>query len=56
MIYHPIEEKNRGLKQKFEAFAELVDKKELLVGMYNGVNESDTFVHDLKLPAILYFN
>ena len=40
--------------EKFEAFAETVDKRELLVGSYNGSNESISFIHDLKLPAFIY--
>ena len=59
LIYHPIAEKNRKLKEKFDAFAKNLDKDErekLLVGRYNGINESPVFKNPRKLPALVYFS
>lgn len=59
MVYHPVAEKNRKLKEKFDAFAKTLsteDKKKLLVGRYNGINESPVFRNPRKLPALVYFN
>ena len=55
LIYHPQKDKNRGLKEKFQALAQEVDQKEIMVAMYNGINECQSFMHDMKLPAIVYF-
>ena len=55
LVYHPLDHKNRGLKQKFEAFAKNVDQSKLLVARYNGVNESAVFKNPVKLPAIVHF-
>ena len=59
LVYHPVKEKNRKLKEKFDAFAKTLDKEEqqkLLVGRYNGVNESPVFKNPKKLPALVYFS
>ena len=59
LVYHPIAEKNRKLKEKFDAFAKSLDKEEkekLLVGRYNGINESPVFKNPKKLPALVYFS
>ena len=55
LVYHPIAHKNRGLKDKFEAFAKSVDSENLLVARLNGVNESAVFKCPAKLPAIVHF-
>jgi len=55
LVYHPLAHKNRGLKEKFEQFAEQADDSKLLVGRYNGVNESKVFRSPSKLPALLLF-
>ena len=58
LVYHPIKEKNRNLKDKFEAFAESLNVEgveNLLVGRYNGINESAVFKNPKKLPALIYF-
>ena len=55
LIYHPITEKNRGLKQKFEQFAKQKLKDSVLIARYNGVNESQVYKNPQKLPAIVLF-
>ena len=58
LVYHPIKEKNRNLKKKFEAFAESLSidgNQNLLVGRYNGINESAVFKNPKKLPALIHF-
>ena len=57
LIYHPVNEKNRGLKQKFENFAKTYrsSDKNLLIARYNGVNESAVYQVPRKLPAIVLF-
>ena len=55
LVYHPIAHKNRGLKEKFEAFARQVDSEKLKVARYSGINESAVFKSPEKLPAILHF-
>ena len=47
------------MKSRFEAFAKSLseeEKKKLLVGRYNGINESPVFKNPQKLPALVYFN
>jgi len=59
LIYHPVSDKNRKLKEKFDAFSKTLDKEEkekLLVGRYNGINESPVFKSPRKLPALVYFS
>jgi len=56
LVYHPIAHKNRGLKERFEAFAKTVDQDKLLIARYNGVNESPVFKSPAKLPAIVHFS
>jgi hypothetical protein len=58
-IYHPLKEKNRGLKEKFEQFCEEAklegaDQK-ILLARYNGMNESEVFKNPSKLPALVLF-
>ena len=60
LIYHPQSDKNRGLKQKFEHFAEateagLTGLNDLQFFRYNGINESEVFKTPSKLPALVYF-
>lgn len=55
LVYHPLAEKNRGLKEKFDEFAKSVDQSSLLVVRYNGINESAVFKNPTKLPAIVHF-
>lgn len=55
LVYHPLAHKNRGLKERFEAFAAEVDSEKLLVARYNGINESAVFKCPDKLPAIVHF-
>ena len=58
LIYHPLSQKNRGLKQKFDRFAERQvsnGNTALQFFRYNGLNESETFKTPSKLPAIIYF-
>jgi hypothetical protein len=55
LIYHPLSQKNRGLKQKFESFAETHAQVDLLIGRYNGINESAVYKNPQKLPALVYF-
>lgn len=38
LIHHPVAEKNRGLKQKFEEFAKENLDENLLIARYSGVN------------------
>ena len=40
LVYHPLAEKNRGLKEKFEYLAKTNEDDKLIVGRYNGMNES----------------
>lgn len=54
LIYHPLEHKNRGLKDKFESLAEHYNGS-VLLGRYSGVNESAVFKCPKKLPALVYF-
>lgn len=53
LVYHPLSQKNRGLKQKLEEFAKV--RHPFVVGRYNGVNESPVYKVPPKLPAIVYF-
>lgn len=57
LVYHPLKEKNRDLSAKFEEFAKVEGRKtsDLVIGRYNGINESTTFKSPAKLPAILLF-
>ena len=55
LVHHPISHKNRGLKDKWEKFAEVNENKNILIGRYSGINESDVFKTPKKLPAIVYF-
>ena len=56
LIYHPLSEKNRGLKEKFEKFAEKnTENKNVSLLRYNGVNESSVFRNPSKLPVIKLF-
>ena len=43
LFYHPIKDKNRNVCEQFEHFAEADSKKHknLIVGRYNGINESE---------------
>ena len=56
LVYHPIAHKNRGLKEKLDAFARSADSDKLLVARYSGINESSVFKNPAKLPAILHFS
>lgn len=56
LAYHPVSDKNRGLKQKFEKFAEKnIQNTSLILVRYNGVNESAVYRSPIKLPAIMLF-
>lgn len=56
LVYHPLSEKNRGLKQKFEQFAKANTSDKLLVARMNGgCNESAVYKVPKKLPALVYF-
>ena len=58
LIYHPLSQKNRGLKQRFDRFADLEQtngNSALQFFRYNGLNESEVFKTPSKLPAIIYF-
>lgn len=52
LIYHPSSEKNRGLKEKFERFAQQqkANDSQLLIGRMNALNESPVFKNPAKLP------
>lgn len=52
LVYHPDKAKNRGLKQKFDQFAETPRAGVQLCRM-NGVNESSFFKPPQKLPALV---
>lgn len=56
LIYHPLAEKNRGLKEKFEMLAQNLggSNDKLLIGRCNGLNESSAYLKPQKLPAIIY--
>lgn len=57
LIYHPLSQKNRGLKEKFEHLAETSianGKSEVQFFRYNGLNESEVFKTPSKLPALLF--
>jgi len=55
LVYHPITDKNRGLKDKFDQFAYRHSNAGISYFRYNGINESEVFKTPGKLPAILYF-
>ena len=58
LIYHPLFEKNRGLKKRFDRYAELQASNggtSLQFFRYNGLNESEVFKTPSKLPAIILF-
>ena len=57
LIFHPLAEKNRGLKAKFEHFCEVAKAEgcDLFLARYNGVNESEVFKNPKKLPALVLF-
>lgn len=55
LIYHPLEEKNRGLKDKFEKLAEVLEGTDFTIARYSGVNESSVYKNPSKLPAIVLF-
>jgi hypothetical protein len=37
-IHHPVAEKNRGLKEKFEEFTKEYSDEKLLIARYRGTN------------------
>ena len=51
LVYHPLKEKNRGLKEKFDHYCRNYDR----CFRYNGLNESPIFNTPAKLPAIIFF-
>jgi hypothetical protein len=55
LVYHPVAEKNRGLKQRFERYASRAGAHDVKMARMNGVNESPVFKVPSKLPALVLF-
>ena len=55
LVSHPVKAKNGRLPERFEEFARREKATDLLIGRYNGVNESQSFKSPERLPAVLYF-
>lgn len=55
LVYSPDSFKNRGLKEKMEAYCKLNKLDHLKIARYNAVNQSKYFETPKKVPAILYF-
>ena len=57
LVYHPINEKNRKLRDAYEEFTRIEGAKDesLIIARMNGLNESEYFKGPEKLPAVLYF-
>ena len=58
-IRHPSPEKNYNLDKQFEEYAaknkEMLEKQNVTMSVFNGINEAETFKNPSKLPAVLMF-
>ena len=59
LFYHPLTQKNRGLKERYEHFVKFSKsgdtESNLVFCRFNGVNESEVYRPPSKLPALVYF-